>query len=58
MIIPDFLKQRRCFKHRVFVSSRMADLQQEICNEAIQTGVVNLEKRQKLLKYKEHLRYL
>lgn len=36
----------------------MAELQMELCNEAIATGKVNLEKRQQLLKYKTHIQYL
>ena len=44
--------------HRIYVSGRMAELQNEICKEAIQTGVVNTRKREQLLKYKEHLRNL
>ena len=50
--------KRRCFKHRKYVSQRMAQLQNELCQEAIETGIVNLEKRQQLLKYKEHLKHL
>jgi hypothetical protein len=36
----------------------MAELQGEIFQEAIDTGLVNLEKRKQLLKYKEHLKNL
>jgi hypothetical protein len=36
----------------------MAQLQNELCQEAIQTGKVNLEKRKQLLKYKNHLKHL
>ena len=36
----------------------MAQLQNELCQEAINTGLVNLEKRKQLLKYKEHLKNL
>ncbi len=36
----------------------MAQLQNELCQEAINTGVVNLEKRKQLLKYKEHLKHI
>jgi hypothetical protein len=50
-----FIK-RRCWRHKRYVSQRMAQLQNELCQEAIDTGIVNLEKRQQLLKYKEHLR--
>ena len=57
MAYPKWL-ERRCMKHRIYVSKRMAELQNEICKEAIATGVVNLQKREKLLKYKEHLKHL
>ena len=53
-----FIKRRRCFRHKRYVSKRMAELQMEICNEAIKTGVVNETKRQQLFKYKEHYEYL
>ena len=36
----------------------MAQLQNELCQDAIATGIVNLEKRKQLLKYKEHLKNL
>jgi hypothetical protein len=36
----------------------MAQLQMELCTEAIDTGKVNLEKREQLLKYKTHLKHL
>ena len=36
----------------------MAQLQNELCQEAIDTGLVNLEKRKQLLKYKEHLKHV
>ena len=49
--------KRRCFRHKRYVSQRMAQLQNELCQEAIDTGVVNLEKRQQLLKYKAHYEY-
>lgn len=52
------LKKRRCLSHRRYVEHRMAELQTEIFNDAMVTGKVNLEKRQQLLKYKEHLRNL
>ena len=56
--MKQFIIKRRCFKHKKYVSQRMAQLQNELCQEAIDTGVVNLEKRQQLLKYKEHLKHL
>jgi len=49
-----FIKKRRCFRHKRYVSKRMAELQMEICSEAIKTGLVNETKRQQLFKYKEH----
>ena len=54
----ELLKKRRCLSHRKYVSQRMAQLQNELCQEAIETGIVNLEKRKQLLKYKNHLRNL
>jgi len=44
--------------NRRYVSHRMQELQSEIFQEAIDTGLVNMEKRKQLLKYKEHLRNL
>ena len=52
-----FFKKRRCWRHKKYVAQRMAQLQSELCQEAIDTGVVNLEKRQQLLKYKAHYEY-
>lgn len=57
MKYPKWL-ERRCMRHRLYVSSRMAELQNEICKEAITQGTINKEKRDKLLKYKDHLRWL
>lgn len=56
--MKQFLTKRRCWRHRKYVGQQMAQLQNELCQEAIQTGKVNLEKRQKLLKYKHHLKNL
>ena len=56
--MKEILKKRRCLSHRRYVEYRMAQLQTEIFNDAMATGKVNLEKRQQLLKYKEHLRNL
>ena len=56
--MKQFIIKRRCFRHKRYVTQRMAQLQNELCQEAIDTGVVNLEKRQQLLKYKEHLKHL
>ena len=56
--MKEFIKKRRCLFHKRYVSQRMAELQNEIFQEAIDTGLVNMEKRKQLLKYKEHLRNL
>lgn len=52
-----FIKKRRCFRHKKYVSQRMAELQMEICKEAIKTGIVNETKRKQLFKYQEHYEY-
>jgi len=52
------MKKRRCLSHRKYVTHRMAELQNEIFQDAMATGLVNMEKRKQLLKYKEHLRNL
>jgi hypothetical protein len=36
----------------------MQELQNEIFQEAMDTGIVNLEKRKQLLKYKTHLKHI
>ena len=56
--MKDLMKKRRCLSHRRYVTNRMAELQSEIFNDAMATGKVNLEKRQQLLKYKQHLKHL
>jgi hypothetical protein len=56
--MKELMKKRRCLSHRRYVAQRMAELQNEIFQEAIDTGLVNMEKRKQLLKYKEHLRNL
>mgnify|MGYP003128048535 FL=1 len=56
--MKEFMKRRRCLSHRRYVTKRMAELQNEIFQDAMATGKVNLEKRQQLLKYKEHLKHL
>jgi len=56
--MKEMLKKRRCLSHRRYVTKRMAELQNEIFTDAMATGVVNLEKRKQLLKYKEHLKNL
>ena len=57
-MIENFMKKRRCLSHKRYVAHRMQELQNEIFQEAIDTGLVNMEKRKQLLKYKEHLRHL
>ena len=54
----DLMKKRRCMSHRRYVTHRMAELSNEIFEDAIATGKVNLEKRKQLLKYKQHLKHL
>jgi len=56
--MKEFIKKRRCLFHKRYVAKRMAELQNEIFQEAMDTGLVNLEKRKQLLKYKEHLKHL
>jgi len=56
--MKEIIKKRRCLSHRKYVTHRMADLSNEIFEDAIATGKVNLEKRQQLLKYKEYLKHL
>ena len=50
------MKKRRCLSHKRYVSHRMQELQNEIFKDAMATGIVNLEKRKQLLKYKNQLR--
>jgi len=57
-MIERFMKKRRCLSHKRYVSHRMQELQNEIFKDAMATGIVNLEKRKQLLKYKEHLKNL
>ena len=57
-MIEKFMKKRRCLSHKRYVAHRMQELQNEIFQDAIATGIVNLEKRKQLLKYKEHLKNL
>ena len=56
--MKQFIIKRRCCRHKKYVSQRMAQLQNELCQEAINTCLVNLEKRKQLLKYKEHLKHI
>ena len=51
------MKKRRCLSHKRYVAYRMQELQNEIFQEAMDTGLVNMEKRKQLLKYKHHLKY-
>ncbi len=52
------MKKRRCLSHKRYVAYRMQELQNEIFQEAMDTGLVNLEKRKQLLKYKNHLKHI
>jgi len=52
--MKEFIKKRRCLSHKRYVNRMMADLHRDIANEAIATGTVDLEKRKKLLKYKDY----
>jgi hypothetical protein len=45
--------RRRCVRHKRYISKRMAELQMEICQEAIQTGIVDKHKREQLFKYRD-----
>ena len=52
------MKKRRCLSHKRYVAIRMQELQNEIFKEAMDTGLVNMDKRKQLLKYKNHLKHL
>ena len=52
--MKEFTKRHRCLSHKRYVRQSMAKLTSEIPNEAIGTGQVDLEKRKKLLKYKDY----
>ena len=56
--MKELIKKRRCLSHRKYVTHRMAELSNEIFEDAMATGKVNLEKRQQLLKYRTHLKHL
>jgi hypothetical protein len=56
--MKELLNRRRCMFHKRYVTKRMAELQNEIFQDAMATGLVNMEKRRQLLKYKEHLKHL
>ena len=53
-IWENIAKKRRCLSHKAYVRHVMAQLTSEIAQDAITTGKVNLEKRKKLLKYKDY----
>ena len=50
--MKELIRKRRCLSHR------MQELQNELFQEAMDTGLVNLEKRKQLLKYKNHLKHI
>jgi len=53
-VMKEFIKKRRCLSHKKYVKYAMAKLTSEIAQDAIATGVVDLDKRKKLLKYKNY----
>jgi len=53
-IWENIAKKRRCLSHKSYVKHAMAKLTSEIAQDAIATGKVDLEKRKKLLKYKDY----
>lgn len=50
----ELMKKYRCLSHKRYVRHAMAKLSSEILRDAIATGIVDLEKRNKLLRYKEY----
>ncbi len=50
----ELIKKYRCLSHKRYVRHAMAELSSEILKDAINTGLVDLEKRNKLLRYKEY----
>ena len=52
--MKEFIKKRRCLSHKRYVKHVMAQLTSEIAQDAIATGIVDLDKRKKLLKYKDY----
>ncbi len=52
--MKEFIKKRRCLSHKRYVRHAMARLHSEIFKDAMATGIVNLEKRKQLLKYKDY----
>ena len=53
-VMKEFIKKKRCLSHKRYVRHAMARLHSEIAQDAIATGVVDLDKRKKLLKYKDY----
>ena len=53
-VMKEFIKKRRCLSHKKYVKHAMAQLTSEIAQDAIATGIVDLDKRKKLLKYKDY----
>ena len=53
-VMKELIKKRRCLSHKRYVKHAMAILTSEIAQDAIATGVVDLDKRKKLLKYKNY----
>ena len=53
-VMKEFIKKRRCLSHKRYVKHAMAKLTSEIAQDAIATGIVDLDKRKKLLKYKNY----
>ena len=53
-IWENIAKKRRCLSHKAYVRHAMAQLTSEIAQDAITTGKVDLEKRKKLLRYKNY----
>ena len=54
IFMKEFIKKKRCLSHKRYVKHAMARLTSEIAQDAIATGVVDLDKRKKLLKYKNY----
>ena len=53
-LLDKIAKKRRCLSHKSYVRHMMAELQNDIAKEAINTGIVDLEKRKLFLKYKNY----
>ena len=53
-VMKEFIKKKRCLSHKRYVKHAMAKLTSEIAQDAITTGIVDLDKRKKLLKYKDY----